>query len=171
MLKPGFWATLSPGFFFGNQPKKLLFKVQSSSADLLAPRPVAAGEAFLIQSERVENMKNIASSRITETVKELVIKANKVLPSDLIDCISCSEKRECSETAKSVLSDLKANIDAAAELNIPICQDTGMAVIFAEIGQDVHITGDDFEAAVNAGVSQGYVEGLLRKSVSARSFL
>lgn len=67
-------------------------------------------------------MKNIASSRITETVKELVIKANKVLPSDLIDCISCSEKRECSETAKSVLSDLKANIDAAAELNIPICQ-------------------------------------------------
>ena len=165
MLKPGFWATLSPGFFFGNQPKKLLFKVQSSSADLLAPRPVAAGEAFLIQSERVENMKNIASSRITETVKELVIKANKVLPSDLIDCISCSEKRECSETAKSVLSDLKANIDAAAELNIPICQDTGMAVIFAEIGQDVHITGDDFETAVNAGVSQGYVDGLLRKSV------
>ena len=156
MLKPGFWATLSPGFFFGNQPKKLLFKVQSSSADLLAPRPVAAGEAFLIQSERVENMKNIASSRITETVKELVIKANKVLPSDLIDC---------SETAKSVLSDLKANIDAAAELDIPICQDTGMAVIFAEIGQDVHITGDDFETAVNAGVSQGYVEGLLRKSV------
>lgn len=110
-------------------------------------------------------MKNIDSSVITKAVKELVIKANKVLPSDLVDCILCSEKCECSETAKSVLSDLKANIDAAAELDIPICQDTGMAVIFAEIGQDVHITGDDFETAVNAGVSQGYVEGLLRKSV------
>ena len=82
-------------------------------------------------------MKNIDSSVITKAVKELVIKANKVLPSDLVDCISCSEKCECSETAKSVLSDLKANIDAAAELDIPICQDTGMAVIFAEIGRQV----------------------------------
>ncbi len=110
-------------------------------------------------------MKNIDSSRITETVKQLVIKANKVLPSDLADCIACGGKNESNETAKSVLSDLLANLDAASELDIPICQDTGMAVVFAEIGQDVHITGDDFETAVNKGVSQGYVEGLLRKSV------
>ncbi len=110
-------------------------------------------------------MKNIDSSRITEAVKKLVIEANKVLPSDLASCIACGEKNESNQTAKSVLSDLLTNLDAAAELDIPICQDTGMAVIFAEIGQDVHITGDDFETAVNKGVSQGYVDGLLRKSV------
>lgn len=110
-------------------------------------------------------MREINVSLITETVKNLVIKANKILPDDLVDCISCSQKAECNETAKSILCDLQANIDAAKELDIPVCQDTGMAVIFAEIGQEVHITGGDFEAAVNKGVSLGYTDGLLRKSV------
>ncbi len=110
-------------------------------------------------------MREINAFEITAAVKELVISANKILPSDLVSCISCFEKTEDNATAKSILSDLQANIDAAKELDIPVCQDTGMAVIFAEIGQDVHIVGGSFEAAVNEGVSQGYVDGLLRKSV------
>lgn len=110
-------------------------------------------------------MREISSELITKTVRELVINANKILPEDLVNCITCSKGCEKNETAKSVLSDLEANIDAACELDIPVCQDTGMAVIFAEIGQDVHISGDCFEDAVNKGVSQGYTDGLLRKSV------
>lgn len=110
-------------------------------------------------------MREVSSQEITKTVKELVIKANKILPQDLVDCISCSSKSEQNVTAKSVLSDLQANIDAASELDIPVCQDTGMAVVFAEIGQDVHISGENFEDAVNRGVAEGYTEGLLRKSV------
>lgn len=110
-------------------------------------------------------MREISSEEITKKVKDLVITANKILPNDLIRCISCSKQNEENKTAKSILSDLEDNIDAAKELDIPICQDTGMAVIFAEIGQEVHIVGDGFEAAVNQGVSQGYTEGLLRKSV------
>lgn len=110
-------------------------------------------------------MREIESSLITNTVKELVIKANKILPNDLVECIGCSKAKENNETAFSILSDLESNICAAKELDIPVCQDTGMAVIFAEIGQDVHIVGDDFESAVNKGVSEGYVDGLLRKSV------
>lgn len=110
-------------------------------------------------------MREINASLITEAVKELVIKANKILPDDLVDCIGCYNADEKNETAKSILSDLEANIDAAKALDIPVCQDTGMAVIFAEIGQEAHIVGGDFEAAVNKGVSLGYTDGLLRKSV------
>lgn len=115
-------------------------------------------------------MREISAKEITNTVKELVIKANKILPDDLAQCISCSEKCENNETAKSILGDLQANIEAARELDIPICQDTGMAVIFAEIGQEVHIIDGSFEKAVNDGVSQGYIDGLLRKSVVADPF-
>lgn len=110
-------------------------------------------------------MREINSSEITKTVKKLVINANKILPQDLANCISCFRDQEQNETAKSVLSDLESNIAAAKELDIPVCQDTGMAVIFAEIGQDVHISGENFEDAVNRGVAQGYTDGLLRKSV------
>lgn len=110
-------------------------------------------------------MREINASSITNCVKELVIKANKILPGDLVDCIGCFENKEKNQTAKSILGDLQRNIDAAKELDIPVCQDTGMAVIFAEIGQDVHIIGGSFEDAVNKGVSLGYTDGLLRKSV------
>ncbi len=110
-------------------------------------------------------MREVSSKEITKTVKELVIKANKILPQDLVNCISCCEQTENNSTARSVLSDLQANISAASELDIPVCQDTGMAVIFAEVGQDVHISGENFEDAVNRGVAEGYTEGLLRKSV------
>ena len=110
-------------------------------------------------------MREVDSSLITKTVKELCIKANKILPNDLVDCICCSKNTENNQTAISVLDDLKNNIDAAKKLDIPICQDTGMAVVFVEIGQDVHIVGDNYESAINEGVSQGYTVGLLRKSI------
>ncbi len=115
-------------------------------------------------------MREIKASEITKTVRELVIKANKILPDDLTECICKCERSETGSAAKSILRDLQSNIDAARELDIPICQDTGMAVIFAEIGQEVHITDGSFEKAVNDGVSQGYIDGLLRKSVVADPF-
>ena len=115
-------------------------------------------------------MREISANLITQAVKELSIKANKILPGDLVECIGCFKEQENNKTAKSILCDMQANIDAAGELDIPICQDTGMAVVFAEIGQDVHIIGGSFEKAVNDGVSQGYTEGLLRKSVVADPF-
>lgn len=110
-------------------------------------------------------MREINVSAISSAVKKLCISANKILPSDLVDCISCCRESENNDTAKSILSDLNENIEAAKELDIPVCQDTGMAVVFAEIGQDVHIVGGSFEDAVNQGVHDGYVEGLLRCSV------
>lgn len=115
-------------------------------------------------------MREINASEITAAVKELVIKANKILPDDLVDCIGCCKNNEDNQIAKSILGDLEENINAAKELDIPICQDTGMAVIFANVGQDVHIVNGSFEDAVNEGVSQGYVDGLLRKSVVADPF-
>ena len=110
-------------------------------------------------------MKEILCSQITDTIKELCIKANKILPDDLVCRIKNGYENEENDLPKSVMSDLLNNLDCAKELNIPICQDTGMAVIFAEIGQDVHIVGGDFEDAVNEGVRQGYIDGLLRKSI------
>ena len=115
-------------------------------------------------------MREISADLISKTVKDLFIKANKILPDDLVDCIGCCKADECNETAKSILGDLQNNIDAAKELDIPVCQDTGMAVIFAEIGQEVHIVDGSFEQAVNKGVSDGYTDGLLRKSVVCDPF-
>lgn len=112
-------------------------------------------------------MREIDVSKITAAVKSLFIDANRVLPSDLENCIADAAEEETSQIGKEVLCDLCENMKAAKELNIPVCQDTGMAVVFAEIGQDVHITGGSFEDAVNEGVHQGYVEGLLRCSVVA----
>ena len=112
-------------------------------------------------------MREISSSQITQAIKEMCIEANKILPTDLVGCISCGYDNEEKELPKSVMGDLLKNLECAKELNIPICQDTGMAVVFAEIGQDVHIVDGGFEDAVNEGVRQGYTEGLLRKSVVA----
>lgn len=115
-------------------------------------------------------MRELNVNEIIKAVKELCISANKILPQDLVDCIVCSKQCEDNETAKSVLSDLEANIECAKELDIPICQDTGMAVIFVEVGQDVHFVGGLLDEAINTGVSQGYTEGLLRKSVVSDPF-
>lgn len=111
-----------------------------------------------------DKMREIKAGQITETIAKLCIEANKVLPESLVDCISCGYKNEEKELPKNIMGDLLSNLDCAKELDIPICQDTGMAVVFAEIGQDVHIIGN-FEDAINEGVKKGYVDGLLRKSI------
>ena len=109
-------------------------------------------------------MREINSSEITKAIAEMCVEANLNLPCGMRECIENAQKDEESELCRSVLGDIAANIDCAAELGVPICQDTGMAVIFAEIGQDVHINGS-FEEAVNEGVARGYVDGRLRLSV------
>jgi fumarate hydratase subunit alpha len=110
-------------------------------------------------------MREVPAEKITEAVRQLCIETNRVLPVDLEQRIHSAVQEETSDTGKAILSNLCENMDAARELQIPVCQDTGMAVIFAEIGQDVHITGALLEDAVNEGVRQGYVQGLLRCSV------
>ena len=112
-------------------------------------------------------MREIDVSVIEQTVRDLCIKANKHLPADLENRIRTCAGCESTDLAKSIMLSLGDNIDAAEELDIPICQDTGMAVIFAEIGQDVHLIGGGFENAVNKGVARGYTEGYLRCSVVA----
>ncbi len=110
-------------------------------------------------------MREIDCKLITDTIAELCVEANLHLPRGMRECIENAAKSEKSELCRSVLGDITANLDAASELSVPICQDTGMAVVFAEIGQDVHITNGLFEDAVNAGVARGYVDGKLRLSI------
>lgn len=110
-------------------------------------------------------MREINVKEISDLIREMCITANKVLPKDLTEKIHDSEKAETKELPKSIMKTISDNLVFAKELDIPICQDTGMAVIFAEVGQDVHIVGGSFEDAINEGVSRGYTDGLLRKSV------
>lgn len=110
-------------------------------------------------------LREIDVSIITKTVAELCVRANKLLPDDLAEAISACRGCERNPLAKSVLGDIEANLDAAKELDIPICQDTGMAVVFLDIGQDVHFVGGSLYDAVNKGVHNGYVDGYLRCSV------
>ncbi len=110
-------------------------------------------------------MREINAEKITEAVARLCVEANLRLPCGMRECIENARKCEKSELCQSVLGDIVRNIDAADELSVPICQDTGMAVVFAEIGQDVHIVNGSFEEAVNKGVAKGYVEGKLRLSI------
>ena len=110
-------------------------------------------------------MREITCEDIKNAVARLCIDANKHLPCDIVKAVDVACETECQGLPKSIMQDIRRNIDCAEKLNIPICQDTGMAVVFAEIGQDVHITGGDFETAVNEGVAMGYTDGLLRKSV------
>lgn len=110
-------------------------------------------------------MREINVSEITAAVRDAVIKANIYLPDDLKCRISEYFEREAVPVARDVFSDMEKNYRIAEEKQIPVCQDCGMAVVFAEIGQDVHIAGGSFEDAVNAGVGIGYTEGFLRKSV------
>ena len=112
-------------------------------------------------------MKEINVSKITDAVKELCIKANKNLPCDIIDKITTFKDRETNKRAVRILEDLEKNIEVSGLKDLPLCQDTGMAVVFLKVGQDVHLVGGDLTEAVNEGVRQGYEEGLLRKSVVA----
>lgn len=110
-------------------------------------------------------MREINVSDITESISGMCIEVNHRLSPDMKDLLYEAAEKEEYPTGKQVLSQLKKNLDIASEEMIPICQDTGMAVVFLEIGQDVHFTGGDLTEAVNEGVRRGYTEGYLRKSV------
>lgn len=110
-------------------------------------------------------MRTIEAEKITEAVAKLAIDANYYLADDVYEAIVKGQKKEESPLGKNIFELLIKNANIAREENMPICQDTGMAVIFMEIGQDVHILGGNLEDAVNAGVAKGYTEGYLRKSV------
>lgn len=110
-------------------------------------------------------MREIQCSKITEVIRKLCIEANEHLPEDVKCAIKTARKEEDGEIAKGILDNIIENYEIADRENVPICQDTGMAVVFMEIGQDVHITGGDLTECVNEGVRQGYTDGYLRKSV------
>lgn len=110
-------------------------------------------------------MRTIDVSEITENIKEMCMEANHYLSKDMDNEMKKAVEKEESPLGKQILLQLQENLQIAAEDMIPICQDTGMAVIFIEIGQDVHFVGGILEDAINEGVRQGYKEGYLRKSV------
>ena len=110
-------------------------------------------------------MRTITTEYITKNIKEMCIEANHYLSKDMECAMKEVTIKEESPLGKQILEQLQDNLKIASEDMIPICQDTGMAVIFLEIGQEVHIVGCNLEEAVNEGVRQGYVEGYLRKSV------
>lgn len=112
-------------------------------------------------------MREVSVKLIQKEISRLCIEANKVLPESLENCIKNSVKTETTELGRNVLCDLCENMDAARELDMPICQDTGMAVVFLEIGQDVHLVDGSLYDAVNDGVRDGYINGFLRLSVVA----
>lgn len=113
------------------------------------------------------SIRSIPFQEVVDLTAALCIRANKILPDDLITCISEGCQQETEALPASIMQDLVKNLDAAKELDIPICQDTGMAVVFVDLGADVHVEGGLIGDAINAGVAKGYEEGFLRKSVVA----
>ena len=109
-------------------------------------------------------MRELDAARITEVVARLCVEANRHLPQDVKNCIACAREKEQWAPAQEILDRIKENYEIADRDEMAICQDTGMACVFLEIGQDVHINGNIADA-VNAGVKKGYSEGFLRKSV------
>lgn len=112
-------------------------------------------------------MREINTSEITKEVEKLCISANHYLTDDMQKALQRAAESEKSPLGRQILGQLEENLSIASSDTIPICQDTGMAVVFMEIGQDVHFTGEYIEDAVNEGVRRGYVNGYLRKSVVA----
>ena len=110
-------------------------------------------------------MRTIPVSQITDAVKEMCIEANLFLTKDMEEALKQAQKSEEAPLGRSVLDQLCHNLQIAGEDSIPICQDTGMAVVFLEVGQEVHFEGGVLEDAVNEGIRRGYTEGCLRKSV------
>lgn len=110
-------------------------------------------------------MREINTEDIIRNIKEMCIEANHYLSPDMIKVFNQARNNEKSPLGCQILDQLDENLKIAADDMIPICQDTGMAVVFMEIGQDVHVIGENLEDAINEGVRQGYVEGFLRKSV------
>ena len=113
----------------------------------------------------MSNIREINVKEITEAVASMCIEVNHNLSEDMRCAIDDAFNKESSELGKQILNQLKQNLVIAKEEMIPICQDTGMAVVFMEIGQEVHFEGGNLEDAINEGVRKGYVEGYLRKSV------
>lgn len=110
-------------------------------------------------------MRTIQVQQITEQIKEMCIQVNHYLSEDMEEALRNAQASEKSPLGCQILSQLQENLKIAGEDMIPICQDTGMAVVFLKVGQDVHLEGGSIEDAVNEGVRQGYTEGYLRKSV------
>ena len=110
-------------------------------------------------------MREIKASTITDVIERLCMEANQVLPQDIKDAISTCRSQEDGDIACGILDNIIENYQIAVNEQVPICQDTGMACVFLEIGQDVHITDGDLTEAVNEGVRRGYTKGYLRKSV------
>lgn len=110
-------------------------------------------------------MRNIEISQVTALVKALCIQANYMIPEDIRKAFEIGLKNEKSPLGQEIFEKMLANCDLACKNSVPICQDTGMAVVFVDIGQDVHLTGGLLENAINEGVRQGYIEGYLRCSV------
>ena len=110
-------------------------------------------------------MRDIDVKEIISTIKEMCIEANHFLSPDMKNALNTFSKEENTVLGKQILEQLQENLKIAGEEMIPICQDTGMAVIFIKIGQEVHFVGGNLEEAINEGVRQGYVDGFLRKSV------
>ncbi len=110
-------------------------------------------------------MREIEVSTLTQTIKDMCIEANHILTPDMKARLDAASAAETSPVGKKVFSQLQDNLKIAGEDMIPICQDTGMAVIFLEVGQDVHFIGGDLEEAIQEGIRRGYVDGYLRKSV------
>lgn len=116
-------------------------------------------------------MREINVNRITEQIREMCIEANLFLSADVKERIVTAEASETNPVGKKILGQLVENMQIAETESIPICQDTGMAVVFMTIGQEVHFTGGSLEDAINEGIRQGYKEGYLRKSVVADPLL
>jgi fumarate hydratase subunit alpha len=110
-------------------------------------------------------IREIDTKIVVKNIKEMCIEANHFLSKDMDDVLKKATSEETSELGRKILNQLQENLKIAGEEMIPICQDTGMAVFFVEVGQDVHFVGDSIEEAINEGVRQGYTEGYLRKSV------
>lgn len=110
-------------------------------------------------------MRELDVKVITENIKEMCIEATHFLTEDMKNVLDDSVTKEESPLGKQILQQLQENLQIAGDEMIPICQDTGMAVVFIKVGQDVHFTGGNIEDAINEGVRQGYTEGYLRKSV------
>ena len=117
------------------------------------------------KSERGKTVRNVDVKLVTDNIKEMCIEANHFLSKDMEKVFNSAVDKEKSPLGRQVLSQLKENLEIAGNEMIPICQDTGMAVIFISVGQDVHFEGGNITDAINEGVRQGYNEGYLRKSV------
>ena len=110
------------------------------------------------------SIRELSAAEISDAVEKLVIEANCFLPEDVRSALKKAREKEASPLCREILEDILKNAELAKEKKMPICQDTGLAVFFVELGQDVHIVGGDFQSAMDEGVARGYTNGYLRKS-------